>query len=250
MKSAVQLLLLCLSLFCLFVFPVFAVSVAVTEMPSSISVNPFSVTVSVLGANSGRNYLRVDLFRDGTSNYFGETNNGSEWYFGSTGTSYFPIDIVSSIATATATVQAQIGEPSVTDYAGSGAYKLRIRRYTSASSYSASSAYDITIDVPTPTSTNAPTSTNTPTQTPKPTVTPTLTPTKILATNTPVLTSTPPTSVSPTGITEVLGFSEVQATLSGVLSIKPYIISLLFVSTGLAILSGVFIWQKRAILKR
>lgn len=168
---------------------IFAVSVDVINIPNTISSASFSVNVSVYGAKAGKNYLRVDLFKEETFNYFGETFNENEWYFGSTGTSYFPIDIISSTSTASAVVQAQIGEPSKTDYLGPGAYKLRIRRYTSASSYSASDSYNVTIDIPTPSPTNAPTASPTKTPTPSPTPTPKPIPTKT-ATSKPTITPT------------------------------------------------------------
>lgn len=164
-------------LFLFFPPEVFAVTVDVTNIPNTISSSSFSINVFVYGANTGKNYLRVDLFKEGTFNYFGETFNGNEWYFGSIGTSYFPIDIISSTSTASAIVQAQIGEPSTTDYPGPGAYKLRIRRYTSASSYSASGSYDVTIDIPTPTPTPTSTPTSTSQNAPSPTPTKSSTPT-------------------------------------------------------------------------
>lgn len=226
-------------------------------MPSTISATPFAVTVSVYGANPGRNYLRVDLFKDGTSNsnYFGETHNGTEWYFGSVGTSYFPLDILSSTSTASATFQAQIGEPSLTEYPGPGAYKLRIRRYTSASSYSPSGPYDVTIDIPTPTSTLTPTQnlTNTPTSAPTaspapPTGTPT--PTKVpikTPTRVPTLTPTPVIAIEATPSSDVLGSesSPMPEAKPQKGSIKPVIFSLLLVSLGLALLALVWIWKHR-----
>lgn len=244
-----------------------AVSVMVEDLPSAVSVNPFSVTVLVNGANSGLNYLRVDLFKDGTSNYFGETYNGSDWYTGSVGTSYFPIDILSSDATVSATVQAQIGAPSIMDYPGPGMYKLRIRRYTSSSNYSYSEPYDVTIDVPTPSPspTLTPTTTNTPTQIPASTKTPSptqsnpvVTPTKTL-TPTKISTPTPIVIVSdePNNFTEgttggvVLGDSqdaplvEKYASPSSNTRLKPLIISSLIVAIGLALLSGVVAWNLR-----
>ena len=259
----------CLLLIFVFIFRlaihVCAVSIAVTDIPSSISKDPFTVTVSVLGANAGKNYLRIDLFKDGTSNYFGETFNGNEWYYGSTGTSYFPIDIISSSSSVSATIQSQIGEPTSTEYSGSGPYKLRIRRYTSATGYSTSSPYDIIINVPTPTSTMTPSPT--PSNTPTPTNAPT--PTKV-STQTPIpTTKRTPTpslfvSVSPSIMTDreasssssVLGawYSEGESaheasTSGGTYMLKPIIISLLFISTGFALLAGVFVWQKNGILK-
>lgn len=244
--------LVLLFIFSFFVTPVSAVSVTVTEKPSTITPNPFSVTVSVLGAQSGKNYLRVDLFKEGSSNYFGETYNGSDWYSGSEGTFYFPIDIISSDATASATFQARIGSPTSTEYSGPGAYKLRIRRYTSVSSSSPSDMYDITIDVPLSTLTSTPTDTptKTPTLTPQKTATPTLT-------RTPTQTPEPSNTPTPVITEDVLG-STIEPTETPVATasptkkdMQPVIISLLFVGLGMGLLSGAFIWQKRnAILKQ
>jgi len=204
--------------FILFLFPqaIFAVTVTVDSYPPSISSAPFSLTVSVLGANAGKNYLRVDLSKEGTSPYFGETYNGNEWYFGSSGTSYFPIDIISSTSTASATFQAQVGELSSTSYLGPGAYKLRIRRYTSASSYAPSDLYDITIDIPTPSPT--PDLTAAPTSNPTPTPTPTPTPVK---TPTPAPKKTPspaPTvaGTSPSGDSAQEGILTPQPEVQGI----------------------------------
>src|SRR5258706_6771329 len=114
---------------------ILAVTVSVSNFPSSISSDMFNVDVLVTGAGNGTNYLRVDLYKDGTTNYFGETYNGSDWYSASTGTSYFPVQIQNS--SGSATVQAQLGNPTVTNYPGPGSYKLKIRRYTSSGSQSA-----------------------------------------------------------------------------------------------------------------
>jgi hypothetical protein len=201
MNRIIKILFIIFLLEFIFTGKVLAVTLDVSNIPATISASPFSVTVSILGANVGKNYLRVDLFKDGTINYFGETYNGSEWYTGSTGTSYFPIDIVSSSATASADVPAQIGAPSSTDYLGSGQYKLRIRRYTSASSYSAGNPYDIYIDLPTPTPTPSPSPTPSPTPTPTPT--PTKTPTPIASPKITPKAGTP--TPTPTENPEVLG---------------------------------------------
>jgi len=229
----------------LFPQKIFAVTVTVDSYPPTISSAPFSLTVSVLGANPGKNYLRADLFKEGTSNYFGETYNGNEWYFGPSGTSYFPVDIISSTSTASATFQAQVGEPSSTDYSGPGAYKLRIRRYTSASSYAPSDPYDITIDIPTPSPTPSPTASSSPSSASSPTATPT--PTKT-ASPTPLKTVTPSPEPSilladdATGQPEVQGINNID--LSGDSSASagktdtkgPPIIPIILISCG-----GIFI---------
>lgn len=210
MIKFIKLLFVVILLGFIFTQKVLAVNLDVSNIPATISASPFAITVSIFGANTGKNYLRVDLFKEGTFNYFGETNNGGEWYAGSTGTSYFPIDIVSSSATATADVQAQIGAPSDTDYLGSGLYKLRIRRYTSASSYSAGNPYDIYINVPTPTPTEAPEpiqTTATPTSTPIPT------PTKIpVPTSTKTPTPAPTKEPDPTESPVILGIEDEPST--------------------------------------
>lgn len=161
---------------------VHAVTIVINSYPGTVnSTNSFQVTASVSGAINATNYLRVDLYKDGTSNYFGETYNGSDWYSGSDGKTYFPIQIQN--ASASANLSFQIGNPSATDYPGPGTYKLRIRRYTSSGS-PASNDLQIPVDIqinyifPAPTPSPAPSSTTAPTPTPTPTKTPTPIPTK------------------------------------------------------------------------
>lgn len=164
--------------------PVFAVTVTITNSPSTVTSDSFTVNVSVLGASSGTNYIRIDLYKDGTSNYFGETYNGSDWYSGSDGKQYFPITIINSKSTASASLQARIGIPNSSDYDGQGFYKMRIRRYTSSggpgSEDANNSAVAVSISMPTPTpiSTDSPTPTQVSTDPPAPTKTPTPVPTK------------------------------------------------------------------------
>jgi len=103
---------------------------------------------------------------------------------------------------------------------------------------------------PTATPTNTPVPTNTPTNTPVPTTTNTPIPTK---TSTPTSTPTPkatptieltPTLVlSPTG--EVLGAQDEKPPNN-----KPYIIALLFISVGCALLAAVFVIKNRLYLKK
>ena len=147
--------------FTLIIKSVFAVTININQYPSSISSDPFNVSVSVSGASEGQNYLRVDLYKDGTSNYFGETNNSTSWYGGSEGKQYFPITIDSS-KMATASVQARIGAPSSGKFSGAGFYKLKIRRYTSSGNPASSDQQNpvdvnINFSLPTPTPTPAPT---------------------------------------------------------------------------------------------
>ncbi|KKP98760.1 MAG: Drug resistance transporter, EmrB/QacA subfamily [Candidatus Levybacteria bacterium GW2011_GWB1_36_18] len=187
-----KICLIFLAFLLLLAFPTksFAVTVSITNYPSSISADPFSISVSILGASSGTNYIRVDLYKDGTQNYFGDTYNGSDWYNGSDGKQYYPITIVDSKSTASATLQTRTGVPSVSDYDGQGSYKMRIRRYTSSGGSGSedpnntSVAISINIPTPTPTPTSNPTSQTTATPTPTPVKTPTPTP-KITTSPTP-----------------------------------------------------------------
>ena len=183
--------MVCFLLLVLFSQEIHAVTVTINSYTSSISSEIFNVEASVSGATNATNYLRVDLYKEGTNNYFGETYNGSDWYAGSDGKSYFPIQIQNS--SASAIIQAQIGNPSINSYPGPGVYKLKLRRYTSSGSQSQNDQ-QTPVDVqltyvfptpsptdtltPVPTATATPTSTPTPTPTPTQTQTPTVKPTK------------------------------------------------------------------------
>ncbi len=186
-------------LFLLFSFPknVFAVSITINTHPDTISSSDqFTVNVSISGADAGKNYLRIQLYKEGTTKYFGETYNGSTWYRDSDGTQYFPIDITSG-TTWTGDVQGRFGSPSPSEYDGQGTYKMRIQRYTSSGSLGSedenSSAVTQTITVPTPSPSPSPTPTPTKSPTPSPTPTPTKAPTP---TPTPTKTPTPTPATS------------------------------------------------------
>ncbi len=182
---------------------IFAVTIAINSYPSLISEEPFEVEVFISGPNPGTNYLRIDLYKEGTTNYFGETFNGISWYGGSEGKNYFPITI-SSEGTASARLQGRVGSPTLNEYPGPGNFKLRVRRYTSSGNPASGDQQtpvnvqiNVSVDTPTPilTPTNTPTPTPqpntppTPTSTPTPTKKPTSTPTPNL-TLTPTLTPT------------------------------------------------------------
>jgi len=110
---------------------VYAVNTNILSYPPTIGTDKFDVTVQIDGATAGTNYLRIDLFIEGTQNYFGETDNTQSWYNGSDGKQYFPVTIQSGVPTI-ATVSGQIGSPTLTEYPGPGDYKLRVRRYTAS----------------------------------------------------------------------------------------------------------------------
>lgn len=181
-----------------FISQVYAVTVTVSDIPSSISSDPFTVKATISGAGAGTNYLRIDLYKEGTSNYFGETNNTTNWYNGSDGKQYYPATIVSGVDWS-GTIQGRIGSPSTTDYDGAGSYRLRVRRYTTSGSAANDPDNSVAITIAFPTNTPVPTNTPTPQNTPTPTKTPTPqntpTPTK---TPTPTPTIKVESTVSPT----------------------------------------------------
>lgn len=171
----------------LFFFPakVFAVTVTINNFPNTISAGPFVVDVLISGPNPATNYLRIDLYKEGTDNYFGETYNGTDWYGGSDGSKYWPITIGED-KIATTSVQGKFGNPSLAEYPTPGNYKLRIRRYTSSGSQASGdeqTPVEVQIAVPIATPTTVPTKeptlapTSEPTNVPTPKL-PTSTPTK------------------------------------------------------------------------
>ena len=106
-----------------------------------------------------------------------------------------------------------------------------------------------------PAATPTPAPTSTPTSTPAPTVTPTRTPTQT-PTKTPTPTVKPTATATPrpsltASVSAVLGATDspeiasVEADTKTKPSVKPLVISLLFVGIGCAILSLVFVWKKR-----
>lgn len=168
--------------FSFFVRPAFAVSIQIDSSPDTITDQPFTLDVSLSGAQPGQNYLRVDIYKDGTSNYFGETSVGANWYSGSDGVSYVPVTIPDSTTVVTASLQARIGTPSPNDFPGTGSYKIKIRRYTASGSQGevTQTPVDVQINYSLPTPTPLPTFTPTPTITPRtPTPTKMPTPTKL-----------------------------------------------------------------------
>ena len=72
----------------------FAVTTSIISKPETITTEPFSVKITISGAQKGKdNYLRIDLYKEETTNYFGETKNDSEFYGGRDGTKYPSITI-------------------------------------------------------------------------------------------------------------------------------------------------------------
>ncbi|MBI4226575.1 lamin tail domain-containing protein [Candidatus Roizmanbacteria bacterium] len=160
-----------------------AVTTSISNPPQSISAEPFTIKVTVSGASTGINYLRIDLYKPSTTNYFGETFNGLSWYSGSDHSQYYSIAIQSGIDWSSE-IQGKVGNPNSTQYDGPGTYKLRVRRYTSSGNYNTTEANNSAVDVninlslisPTPLATPT-TSILTPTDTPIPIPSPIISPT-------------------------------------------------------------------------
>ncbi|MFH0937215.1 MAG: hypothetical protein V1808_02895 [Candidatus Daviesbacteria bacterium] len=180
----------------IFYHPVLAVTVDISNAPSSITDQPFEFNVSVSGAGSGTNYLRADFYQPGTTNYFGYTFNGNDFYTGSDYAQYLPITI-NPEGSASATIKAKL-DPSSSSFKGAGSYNLKVRRYTSSgSSYTWSNETTVNVNYSLPTSTPIPAPTSAPTDTPTPTSSPTNTPTPT-STSKPSPTKTPTPKPSPT----------------------------------------------------
>lgn len=197
------LIVICFLFGFLFLTPsVFAVTLTIEQAPSTITDQPFTIDISMTGASAGQNYLRIELYKEGTSNYFGETSVGSNWYGGSEGTQYVPITIPDSQTVVSATLQGRIGSPNSNDFPGTGTYKLKVRRYTQSgnSGETIQTPHDIQINyslpTSTPTPTHTPTPTLTPTRTPTPTKLPTPTKTSSSTPTLPIKASTPVPTIS------------------------------------------------------
>jgi len=235
--------------------PVFAVTITVDDYPQTITQDPFGVTVSVSGASPATNYLRVDLYKENTTNYFGETFNGSDWYGASNYTQYFPITI-DSTKNWTGEVQARIGNPSQTEYDWEGSYRMRIRRYTSSGGSDATEANNssvaIAINIPKPS----------PSPTPTPSASPSSSPTSAKSPSpSPKSTPSPQKSQSPKASPQVLAKSYSASAASSfqspasspspatVSKNSPSSIKIasIFIGSGLILitLAGSFLWYKK-----
>jgi hypothetical protein len=102
------------------------VIIVINSIPASVTSAPFDVNLMIKGAKPGTNYLRAQIYKEGTTNYFGETFNGKDWYSGNDGKNYFPVQINSSSTSTTIQVKAENTE--------AGSYKLKIKRYTASGS--------------------------------------------------------------------------------------------------------------------
>lgn len=155
----------------------FAAAPAILSAPQSININDqFTIEASMSGLLSNSIYrLRIVLAQTGTSNYFGSTHDGSQWYNGAPS----PIDYSKFLSITTNQDGSWNGnvlgklELNDSNYknTGSGSYDLKLGRYTqSGSTATWSDVFAVNLTAPSATPTIAPTSkpisTNTPT--PKP----------------------------------------------------------------------------------
>jgi len=238
-----------------------ATSVSFTGLPTTVDeVQEFETDVTLICSGcSSDSYLRAVFYPSGSS-YFGYTqNNSGTWVNASGGscTEYFKIASSDLIEGSWSGKLKMKPDNANSFYSRPGEYLFKIGRYTnSCGTPTWSSEKIITITGPTatptppnPTATNisspTPTHTASPSKTPTPTVTHTIMPMK-KPTSTPVVsvrdTQSPTSIPSPTGV--VLGDQDVQT------NNKPYIIALLFISVGCALLATVFVIKNRLYLKK
>ncbi len=154
-------------IFFLFPHQIKAVTTSITNIPSTITADQFDLDVTISGASAGTNYLRLDLYKSNTTNYFGETFNGTDWYSESDYTKYFPITIQSG-ADWSGQIQGRFGNPNSTQYDSMGQYKLRIRRYTLSGNYNTTEANNSAVDIAIQVVSSSPTPNNTSTDIPSP----------------------------------------------------------------------------------
>jgi len=120
----------------LFIRTASAVTISLSGVPTTITQDPFSFIVTISGAKKGTiNYLKMDIFQNGSTHYFGFTQNGNDFY-NDTDFSHYPQVTINDSGSASATLvgKADFSSPY---YNGSGSYSIRVRRYTSSGAYSA-----------------------------------------------------------------------------------------------------------------
>ena len=231
--------------FSIFSSTVLAVTVSVSNLPTTIDqLQETEVDITLSCSGCGDSYFRSVFYPSG-SNYFGFTQDNLGSWIGSVSdrTQYFKVaktDLVEGIWNGKLRTKPDSADPI---YTGPGNYFFKVGRYTSASDSSADWSDEFTVAItgptptPTPTPTLIPTSTPTPSPTPIPTSTSTPTPTPkptIKPTSTSTPTPTPRPSTSPTSspkitaspkilvasTSSVLGES-VASTVGAVISPKP-----------------------------
>lgn len=219
MQRTKTLVFIFLLFFLAFPKPVFAVAPTITNNPSSIDIdNSFTLSATMSGLSDNTIYrLRIAFAKSGTSNYFGSTFNGTDWYNGTPS----PIDYSNFLSVTTDENGAwggdilgkvEAGDPNFTT--GSDTYDVKVGRYTqSGTSATWSNIVAIFLVAPSPTPTSTPTPSPSPTSAPDPTSTKTPTPSPAPKTPTPTPVKSSPT-IKPTITifpTSVLGESTKSA---------------------------------------
>lgn len=229
------------------------------DNPNTEFVVNTSLFVSV--ADNSNYYLRGVFYKPGTSNYCGYTWNGNTWYKGpnSGWANFLPITVFSS--TWSGQLKAKI-DPEDTACNSSGKYNFKIQRFKDSDNGEFYSQNELSIDVIIPTITSTPSINPSLTPTSIPTIISTNTPTPkitLIPTNTiknnPTNTSKP--SIQSTQIpvptqvpdTEVLSAQSEIPVKKGTqtktdIDYKMIIIPITFISLGLALISGVLVYQK------
>lgn len=233
------------------------------------------ISASASGFTDGETiYIKGAFYQGGSSNYFGYTKSGDIWIKNSTSnTSQRWVKIGDWDGSLTTK-----SDFSDSGYKGEGDYNFKVGYYYG--SYSSvnwsTNVLSITLNEPDPTPTPTPVPTSTPTTAPTPTPTPSPTPTGTAAptptrtpTPTKILTITPTRNPTPLPTSLSVAFADKSSSPSDVLGrftdtgestvtsssmqkkdIKSMIVALLFTSTGLSLMAGVFVWQKRDAVRR
>lgn len=131
-----------------FIKLILPVVIVINSYPSVITNEDFKIDVTISGARPATNYLRIEIYKDGTTNYFGETFNGSSWYGGADGLSYFPVMIN---GTTSAQIKGRVG-----DFVDSGDYKLKVKRYTQSGNAASDTIDPVDVKINLATSTPTP----------------------------------------------------------------------------------------------
>lgn len=197
-----------LSLFILPSFrPIFAGQITILSGDGTSLTGDQSITVtaSASGFPSGQSLFIKGVFhKDGSTNYFGYTQNAGDWT-GNSESKTNQRQVAVDSWNGSLTAKSNYGDSGFT---GDGSYKFKIGYYLSAADDVTWSTNEINVTLvgPTPTPSPTPSLTPTPSSTPQPTVTmtPTLTPTtKPTKTPYPTMTAEPtPTDLPVTPTTE------------------------------------------------
>src|SRR5581483_4496060 len=106
---------------------IFPVIIVISSYPASLNSNdPFEVEIEIKGARKGTNYIKLEIYKDGTNSSFGETFNNKDWYNGSDPFSYPSVNIDSP--NTSTRIKGRLGE----NFPESGIYKLSVKRFTSS----------------------------------------------------------------------------------------------------------------------